>query len=65
MKESDFGYPDESAEKWVKDKSNKAFHHFFAIYNDISKFHSTFSVLHFEKSSNLAKNEEKPCSTCH
>ena len=25
---------------------------------------STFGVLHFDKSSNMAKNEEKPCSTC-
>ena len=36
----------------------------FAILDAFSKFHSTFGALHFEKSSNMAKNEEKPCLTC-
>ena len=35
---------------------------FFAIFDDFSKFSSTFGALQFEKSSNIAKNEEKPCS---
>ena len=30
----------------------------FAIFDDFSKFHSTFIALQFEKSSNMAKNEE-------
>ena len=40
---------------------------FFATFNDLAKFpsSSTFDVLHFAKSSNMAKiwrkNEEKPC----
>ena len=40
------------------------FSSFFAIFDDFSKFCSAFSTLHFEKSSNLAKKVEKPCSTC-
>ena len=34
------------------------------IFDDFSMFYSTFGVFHFEKCKNLAKNEEKPCSTC-
>ena len=41
----------------------------FSIFDDFSKNHSSFDMLHFGKFSNnmtknLAKNEEKPCSTC-
>ena len=41
---------------------------YFGILYNFSKFHSSFSALFFEKSSNanaksLVKNEEKPCST--
>ena len=53
---------------FFKGKLNKAFLHFFCqifgIFNDFTKFCSTFGALHFEKSSNMAKNEEKPCLTC-
>ena len=38
---------------------------FFAIFEYFSKNRSTFeSVLHFEKSSNMAIHEEKPGKTC-
>jgi hypothetical protein len=51
---------------------NKAFLHFLPnlwhIFDDFSKFLSALGMLHFEKSSNnaknLAKNEEKPRSSC-
>ena len=33
----------------------------FAIFDDFSKFRRTFGMLHFEKSSNMAKNEENSC----
>ena len=40
----------------------------FASFDDFSKLHSYFCVLHFEKASNMTKNwqqnEEKPSSTC-
>ena len=36
-----------------------------ASHQDFSKFRGAFGVLHFEKSSNLAKSEEKPCLTCN
>ena len=45
----------ESDEKWVKGKSNKAFLNFWPIF--FSKFYS--AIFNFEKSSNMAKNEEK------
>ena len=49
--------------KWVECKLNKAFLHFFAkclcIFDDFSKFHSTFGTLYFEKSSNLPSNWQK------
>ena len=58
----------ESAKNRVGAKSNKAFLHLFCqsfgIFDNFSKFCSIFSALHVEKSSNMAKNEEKPCSTC-
>ena len=37
---------------------------FMPYFDDFSKFRSTFGALHFEKSSKMAKNEEKACSTC-
>ena len=51
---------------------NKAFLHFLPndclIFVDFSKICNIFSMLHFEKiiqyCKNLAKNKEKPCSTC-
>ena len=47
-------------EKWVEGKSNKAFLHFLPyLFDDFSKFRSTFGVLHFEKSSNRAKIRQK------
>ena len=46
-----FGYS-ESAEKWIEGKLNKSF--LFVLY-----FYSSFSVFHFEKSSNKAKIWEK------
>ena len=57
-----FGYLKSAEELVFKANSTR----FFGIFDDFSKFHSTFSTLHFEKSSNsygknLAKNEEKPC----
>ena len=36
-----------------KRQVEQSFLHFFAIFDDFSKFHS---ILHFEKSSNMAKN---------
>ena len=49
-----FGYL-EPVGKWGWGKLNKAFLFFpqiFGIFDDISKFHSTFGLLHFEKSPN-------------
>ena len=40
-------------------KLNKAFLHFFAIFDDFPKFLSNFSILIFEKSSNMAKLFQK------
>ena len=41
------------------------FYQFFAIFDDFSKWSSVPNVLsNFEKSWNMAKNEEKPYSTC-
>ena len=37
---------------------------FFSFFDDFSKFHSAFGALHFENSSNMSKNEEKPFTTC-
>ena len=45
----------ESVEKWVEGKLNKAFQIFAAP--------SVLSTS--KKSSDMTKNEEKPCSTCH
>ena len=36
---------------------------FFAIFDDFSKWGALKVLRNFEKSSNMAKNEEKPCST--
>ena len=53
-----------NVEKWVEGKSNNAFSSFFAIFDDFSKWSTLKALWNFEKSINLANNEEKPCSTC-
>ena len=59
-----FGYL-KSAEKWVEGRLNNVFFHFFAKFlSYLMIFESSFGMHHFEKSSNKAKNEEKPCSMC-
>ena len=45
-------------------KVNKAFLHFLPYFWHIWGFHSAYSFLQFEKSSNMSKKEEKLCSTC-
>ena len=62
-----FGYP-ESANKLVEGKLKRAFLHFFG--QIFAKFWWFFKLtkrlwraLHFEEWSNMAKNEENPCST--
>ena len=52
-------------EKWVEGKSNKdTYLWFFAIFDDFSKWSTEVgAALNFENYSNMAKNENKPCST--
>ena len=52
------GYP-ESGEKWGEHKLNKAFLHLFAMFNDFSKFRSTFGVLHLGKNHQIWQQLEK------
>ena len=50
-----FAYPQSLRKIMGEGKLNKAFLHFFAIFDDFPKFLSNFSTLIFEKSSNMAK----------
>ena len=43
----------ELAEKWVEEE----FSLIFAIFEEFTKFHSTFSVFHLEKSSNINRSK--------
>ena len=50
-------------EKWVLGKSNKTFLHFFAIFDDFSKFSRNLGII--KKMVKVwQKNEEKTFSTC-
>ena len=53
------GYPKSDFHIWVHEKLNKAFLYFYAkfcgIFDDFSKFRSTFDAIFFEKSSNIVK----------
>ena len=45
-------------------KFEQGFSSFFAIFDDFSKWSMPKPLGNFGKSSNMAKNVEKPCSTC-
>ena len=49
-----------SSEKWIEGNVDYGFSSYCAIFDDFQKFHDTIGALHFEKSSNMAKDEEPP-----
>ena len=54
-----FGHP-EAAEKWIEGKLNKTFLHFLPNFLMIfQRFIAAFCILHFEKSSTIAKIWQK------
>ena len=53
------GVPDSTMEKWLEGKLNKAVLHFFAIFDDFSKWSALKALRHLEKSSTMPKIRQK------
>ena len=64
---SGFGYPQYHGEigwRQVEQGFSSFYPNFWGIFDDFSKFHSTFGILFFEKPSNMTKIWQKMKKSC-